>query len=125
MSSWLMALSGNCGPFRRCSSGRAGAPLGVVALFCGDRGAQSRLISSPKALSRASTLVSIFCSAVTTRSAESRVGKECVSTCRSRWSPHHYKQRKTTVHYHTRDTKQIYSINHYYVDVENASIETL
>src|SRR3546814_11948811 len=23
------------------------------------------------------------------RSAERRVGKECVSTCRSRWSPHH------------------------------------
>src|SRR3546814_11705339 len=26
------------------------------------------------------------------RSAERRVGKECVSTCRSRWSPYHYKQ---------------------------------
>src|SRR3546814_3195185 len=25
----------------------------------------------------------------TTRSAERRVGKECVSTCRSRWSPYH------------------------------------
>src|SRR3546814_20141163 len=25
------------------------------------------------------------------RSAERRVGKECVSTCRSRWSPHHLK----------------------------------
>src|SRR3546814_13780980 len=24
------------------------------------------------------------------RSAERRVGKECVSTCRSRWSPYHY-----------------------------------
>src|SRR3546814_16560733 len=24
-----------------------------------------------------------------TRSAERRVGKECVSTCRSRWSPYH------------------------------------
>src|SRR3546814_18643551 len=28
----------------------------------------------------------------TTRSEERRVGKECVSTCRSRWSPYHYKQ---------------------------------
>src|SRR3546814_15894350 len=28
------------------------------------------------------------------RSEERRVGKECVSTCRSRWSPYHY---KTTV----------------------------
>src|SRR3546814_18951346 len=25
------------------------------------------------------------------RSEERRVGKECVSTCRSRWSPYHYK----------------------------------
>src|SRR3546814_11239581 len=29
------------------------------------------------------------------RSAERRVGKECVSTCRSRWSPYHYKKKKT------------------------------
>src|SRR3546814_21098502 len=27
-------------------------------------------------------------------SAERRVGNECVSTCRSRWSPYHYKQKK-------------------------------
>src|SRR3546814_14136106 len=26
------------------------------------------------------------------RSEERRVGKECVSTCRYRWSPHHYKK---------------------------------
>src|SRR3546814_12631701 len=29
-----------------------------------------------------------------TRSAERRVGKECVSTCRSRWSPDHQKKKK-------------------------------
>src|SRR3546814_17029684 len=28
------------------------------------------------------------------RSDESRVGKECVSTCRSRWSPYHKKKNK-------------------------------
>src|SRR3546814_14659462 len=27
------------------------------------------------------------------RSEERRVGKECVSTCRSRWSPYHYKHK--------------------------------
>src|SRR3546814_15087886 len=27
-------------------------------------------------------------------SEERRVGKECVSTCRSRWSPYHYKKKK-------------------------------
>src|SRR3546814_14293744 len=32
------------------------------------------------------------------RSEERRVGKECVRTCRSRWSPYHYK--KHTPHHH-------------------------
>src|SRR3546814_243039 len=33
-------------------------------------------------------------------SEERRVGKECVSTCRSRWSPYHYKQQNflLTIH---------------------------
>src|SRR3546814_20710625 len=35
------------------------------------------------------------------RSEERRVGKECVSTCRSRWSPYHYKK-KTTHHINTK-----------------------
>src|SRR3546814_16577506 len=30
------------------------------------------------------------------RSEERRVGKECVSTCRSRWSPYHYKKNTAT-----------------------------
>src|SRR6056297_3933586 len=30
-----------------------------------------------------------------TRSEERRVGKECVSTCRSRWAPHHAKKKNT------------------------------
>src|SRR3546814_12234747 len=30
------------------------------------------------------------------RSEERRVGKECVSTCRSRWSPYHTKKKTTT-----------------------------
>src|SRR3546814_21065606 len=32
------------------------------------------------------------------RSEERRVGKECVSTCRSRWSPYNYKKNKYTKH---------------------------
>src|SRR3546814_16049943 len=32
------------------------------------------------------------------RSAESRGGKECVSTCRSRWSPYHQKKKHTPSH---------------------------
>src|SRR3546814_15311370 len=30
------------------------------------------------------------------RSEERRVGKECVSTCRSRWSPYHLKKKQKT-----------------------------
>src|SRR3546814_17263593 len=30
----------------------------------------------------------------TSRSDERRVGKECVSTCRYRWSPYHYKKNR-------------------------------
>src|SRR3546814_13158375 len=30
------------------------------------------------------------------RSEERRVGKECVSTCRSRWAPYHYKKNTLT-----------------------------
>src|SRR3546814_13143087 len=30
------------------------------------------------------------------RSEERRVGQECVSTCRSRWSPYHSKKKETT-----------------------------
>src|SRR3546814_11608476 len=35
------------------------------------------------------------------RSEERRVGKECVSTCRSRWSPYHYKNKEQTIKYET------------------------
>src|SRR3546814_11874080 len=41
-----------------------------------------------------------FTQALDGRSEERRVGKECVSTCRSRWSPSHYKT--TTTHNHSR-----------------------
>src|SRR3546814_11735443 len=33
------------------------------------------------------------------RSDERRVGKECVSTCRSRWSPYHLKKKHNTNNY--------------------------
>src|SRR3546814_12588295 len=37
------------------------------------------------------------------RSEERRVGKECVGTCRSRWSPSHLKNKKITEMNHTID----------------------
>src|SRR3546814_9313493 len=33
--------------------------------------------------------ITLICDSPTLRSEERRVGKECVSTCRSRWSPYH------------------------------------
>src|SRR3546814_18199475 len=37
-----------------------------------------------------------LCKARCQRSEERRVGKECVRTCRSRWSPYHYTKKKKT-----------------------------
>src|SRR3546814_4500383 len=36
----------------------------------------------------------LFAKVADHRSEERRVGKECVSTCRSRWSPYHYKKKQ-------------------------------
>src|SRR3546814_16886723 len=41
------------------------------------------------------------------RSEERRVGKECVSTCRSRWSPYHYKKNNSTRCINNCDNKTI------------------
>src|SRR3546814_17451836 len=35
------------------------------------------------------------------RSEDRRVGEECVSTCRARWSPYHYKKKKKKMLKHT------------------------
>src|SRR3546814_15982773 len=40
------------------------------------------------------------------RSEERRVGKECVSTCRSRWSPYHKKKQNTFLQRTTRLTNR-------------------
>src|SRR3546814_13079160 len=45
------------------------------------------------------------------RSEERRVGKECVSTCRSRWSPYHSK--KTTIIDQLQSSLDIY-VSHQY-----------
>src|SRR3546814_16809174 len=46
----------------------------------------------------------VLAKGVWTRSEERRVGKECVSTCRSGWSPLHYKK-KTQKYKDKRNTK--------------------
>src|SRR3546814_16186583 len=47
----------------------------------------------PNALASVVSLVGVLVAAAI-RSEERRVGKECVSTCRSRWSPYHSKKNR-------------------------------
>src|SRR3546814_16675609 len=44
------------------------------------------------------------------RSEERRVGKECVSTCRSRWSPYHYKKK---IHKHIKQSTKTTRLLHH------------
>src|SRR3546814_1390506 len=50
---------------------------------------KSNKYSVPMAWQRANVGVAEHSNDLTIRSEERRVGKECVSTCRSRWSPYH------------------------------------
>src|SRR3546814_13551146 len=63
--------------------------LGVdIHGLAGARIAACARVASPR---RKGTEPAQFDAAVIGRSEERRVGKECVSTCRSRWSPSHSK----------------------------------
>src|SRR3546814_16620969 len=44
---------------------------------------------APRGEKSIACLIVWYCVSLTSRSEERRVGKECVSTCRSRWSPYH------------------------------------
>src|SRR3546814_20573502 len=48
------------------------------------------------------------------RSEERRVGKECVSTCRSRWSPYHYKKKniQTKIYQYNINNKNTLQSHH-------------
>src|SRR3546814_19430385 len=72
----------------------------VVALIRSSPSRTQMLVRMP--LSFGTFLYSTFCQALSAavervtmrRSEERRVGKECVSTCRSRWSPYHSKKKR-------------------------------
>src|SRR3546814_5405283 len=72
--SWLMKPMVNETFVERSKEIRLALPLGIIVLFF-FRGI--------------ATFVTDFGMALTGRSEERRVGKECVSTCRYRWSPYH------------------------------------
>src|SRR3546814_12278527 len=63
-------------------------PEGVPLIPPSRGGFNEILASAPVLLERLATLTERL-NEVLSRSEERRVGKECVSTCRSRWSPYH------------------------------------
>src|SRR3546814_11641711 len=68
--------------------------------------------STTAAVPRIKSSISVLVAAK--RSEERRVGKECVSTCRSRWSPYHYKKNQkttlSTIHNINKNTNYTLSI---------------
>src|SRR3546814_13503507 len=82
---------------------RIASQLGLHAYFCDPRapwqkgGVENAIGRLRRNLPRKTNLDDL-----SARSEERRVGKECVSTCRSRWSPYHYKKKTNhTKHNHT------------------------
>src|SRR3546814_17925951 len=55
------------------------------------------------------------------RSEERRVGKECVSTCRSRWSPYHYKPQ----HRHNEAIRVTIAYGQHNTVITTTSIQTI
>src|SRR3546814_14261884 len=78
-SAQAMALSGRIGSPGRGKGGLCLQPLVVLGLAPGAVGHLP---------------LELAAGGVAVRSEERRVGKECVSTCRSRWWPHHYKKKQ-------------------------------
>src|SRR3546814_15272589 len=68
--------------------GRKSALVFTMLLMAGATGATG-LIPSYATIGIAAPILLVIC-----RSEERRVGKECVSTCRSRWAPYHKKKKE-------------------------------
>src|SRR3546814_13426055 len=59
-----------------------------------------------------------------TRSEERRVGKECVSTCRSRWSPYHSKKNTTPLEQNIKTTNRVKGCQSQYIYYSTLSDNT-
>src|SRR3546814_12331869 len=98
-SSDLRAL----GPGNKCrddSFGYGKGPLAMAHILVGyelggGHGHVHRLMPLVRALEQRGHRVTFFLRNI--RSEERRVGKECVSTCRSRWSPSHSKNKNISL----------------------------
>src|SRR3546814_14866844 len=66
--------------------------VGPGAALAMDAASEAKAAAAQADATRDSVLISA--AAKGARSEERRVGKECVSTCRSRWSPYHKKKKK-------------------------------
>src|SRR3546814_17216205 len=77
-------------------AGRASAITPTVCVICPKTGGLRSSLSAPWNGGHRwpMRLATASVSPGTTRSEERRVGKECVSTCRSRWSPEHEKKKQ-------------------------------
>src|SRR3546814_11122450 len=69
----------------QCQSGAPGRQTSFPPDHCPGIGG----ITVPYLLNSLSAIYRHRCPGISERSEERRVGKECVSTCRSRWSPYH------------------------------------
>src|SRR3546814_13084672 len=56
------------------------------------------------------------------RSEERRVGKECVSTCRSRWSPYHYKKNASQRKLQSERKSRLADLRHHRIQNRQHSI---
>src|SRR3546814_8452290 len=73
------------------SSDVCSSDLVATAIY---NGADAVMLSAESATGKYPREAVNFMDSIIRRSAERRVGKECVSTCRSRWSPYHYKKKR-------------------------------
>src|SRR3546814_13768330 len=75
--------------------GRGAAEFGPVAVADAEIGSNQRLETAAggSLFDDVAQMRRRAAKSVIDRSEERRVGKECVSTCRSRWSPYHYKKK--------------------------------
>src|SRR3546814_11317446 len=68
---------------------RKAAALGFAGIYCGEDQGGSGLTRLDAAIVFEELAAACPSTAAYLRSEERRVGKECVSPCRSRWSPYH------------------------------------
>src|SRR3546814_14088315 len=90
ISDWSSDVCSSDLPPAHCEQG-ARRPAGTARPCLGDQSDCARGMTVPDKVNLAAAFAT-FHDHWNPRSEERRVGKECVSTCRSRWSPYHYKK---------------------------------